>query len=192
MAEKRRLRVYVNRAGTPSEISSFLLDFDRSYSALYAFRPRTRRRYLGRLAPWDDLPAIWLNQIDGQAVPPNDWLEITAISVASPGFFEMLGAWNPLQQIREYLKDRHERTKDHYWRTATERERAELENDFLRTQIQSATMAELRETAELLREFGAGPEEVQQFLWSRLGRPLAALGRHQDTGLLSDQNEPDQ
>ena len=66
---------------------------------------------------------------------PDYRLEIRRIQINSPGFWEFLGALNPLQQIREYLNDRHRRRQDHKYREQAERERLMLENEMIRRQI---------------------------------------------------------
>lgn len=81
-----------------------------------------------------------------QNMAPDDRLELRRISIESPGFWEFFGALNPLQQIREYLKDRHERRKDVDYRDAAglllesellQRQITEKENGILRDQLQS-------------------------------------------------------
>jgi len=44
-------------------------------------------------------------------VLPSERLFFSKVNIQSPGFWEVMGSLNPLQQIREYLKDRHERKK---------------------------------------------------------------------------------
>ena len=63
------------------------------------------------------------------ATPPKDLLEIASISIHSPGFWEVLGGLNPLQQIREYLNDRHKRRQDREFREAAEKKKLEIENE---------------------------------------------------------------
>jgi hypothetical protein len=45
----------------------------------------------------------------------------------SPCFLDFLGSLNPFQQIREYLKDRHERKKDNCYRNRQEEINGELD-----------------------------------------------------------------
>src|SRR5580700_4283093 len=45
-------------------------------------------------------------------VPTSERLVLDAVEIASPGFWEFLGSLNPLEVIRKYLSDRHERRKD--------------------------------------------------------------------------------
>jgi len=63
------------------------------------------------------------------ATPPKDLLEIASFSIHSPGFWEVLGGLNPLQQIREYLNDRHKRRQDREFREAAEKKKLEIENE---------------------------------------------------------------
>lgn len=42
---------------------------------------------------------------------------------------------------------------------------------------------------DLLKEAGVPEDELQRLLWQEIGSPLAQVGRHQDSGLLTDQSE---
>ena len=125
----------------------------------------------------------------GLEVYPDDQLEITRISIRSAGWLEALASLNPLQQIREYLKDRHELQQDKDWRSATQKDKAVLENEVLQAQAERERVGVIRDYNALLEEVGFSPEERRRMLWERLGPPLSRLGRHQDTGLLGTQND---
>tara|TARA_R110002096_G_scaffold163184_1_gene330537 strand:+ start:53 stop:550 length:498 start_codon:yes stop_codon:yes gene_type:complete len=56
-----------------------------------------------------------------QFILPEDVLEIGVVKFESPGFWEFLGALNPLDQIRQFISDRHERSKDIEYRNAAEK-----------------------------------------------------------------------
>lgn len=120
-------------------------------------------------------------------VYPDDQLVLNRISIQSPGWAELIGSLNPLQQIREYLKDRHERSKDKAWRSQTDKVRAHLENEILWNQTQRGQIGVIRDYANLLEESGFSAEERKRILWRRLGEPMMRLGRYQDGGLLGDQ-----
>lgn len=187
-----RLRVRALRGGTIGEITTFLADFEGAYIALY--RLDTLRR------PWAASPREWLMlshliqtgvappwwpeyELTPEAVLPQHRLLLDRVHIASPGFWEFVASANPLQQLREYLNDRHKRRQDHNYREQAERERLNLENELLRNQI-------LRSRVELLRDVGVSDEELQQSLWSAVGVPLARLGTHQDSGLIEGAEEP--
>ena len=193
MAERGLIRLKIGRSPSVSEFARFLNDLERAYLALY-FLPTERR---AREERWELPASITLFQYDLSTAGLNTWrdmaefpvypedrLELARIRIESPGWAEVVGALNPLQQIREYLKDRHERAKDHAWRGDAEKEKALLENDILRAQAESARMGAIKEFYDLLGHAGVQPEERQRLLWQRFGLPLQRLGHHQDTGLL--------
>lgn len=121
---------------------------------------------------------------DVRDVLPEYRLELARVSIQSPGWIEVLGAVNPLREIREYLKDRHERRKDCEYREAAEKDRLQLENELLQRQILEKENGILRERVELLKEAGASDDEIRQIIWASLGQPLSRLGHHQDTKLI--------
>lgn len=179
------LRITALRGGSVSEISVFLADLEGAYNALYWFnldiptlRPIFRYDPLFLGFP----PTFQAGQID--QIVPQRRLQLARVSIQSPGFWEVLGSLNPLVQIREYLKERHERRKDRTYREPAEAERLRLENEVLQGTIRAADRRDLRERLEMLREFG-GDERVEQLIWSQLGPSLARLGRHQDSGLIA-------
>lgn len=51
------------------------------------------------------------------AVLRDDRLIILKVNIQSPDFWEVIGSLNPLEQIREFLKDRHERKIDDHYRS---------------------------------------------------------------------------
>jgi hypothetical protein len=117
-------------------------------------------------------------------IAPGDELELTQVEIHSPGIWEFLGQVNPLQQIREYLNDRHERRKDSEYREFSEKEKLELENQLLRKQLQREDLQILQDELGMLRELGFDENDLRQLVWQRIGQPLARLGKHQDNGLI--------
>ena len=132
--ERGRVKFQVARGGSAREIRNFLRDLERAYTSFTRMEllNQSHRRgeayvfeleYLGLLPPIKGMRRIRLQ--------PEYWLEVTAVSFASPGFWEFLGSLNPLRELSEFRKDRHERRKDREWREATEKEKAQLENELL-------------------------------------------------------------
>lgn len=187
------LRVIALRGGTIGEITAFLTDLEVAYTRLYHFdagwmRPWSlRRRHLlfdlemGMPFPFLDAAH---EELSAESILPHHRLVVSKISISSPGFWEFLAALNPLQQIREYLNDRHKRRQDREYKEMTERERLILENDLIQRQIAEKDNTILRDRVQLMRELGFSDEEIRQFVWSQIGRPLAHLGRHQDRRLI--------
>lgn len=191
------IRIKALRSGTVAEVVTFLEDMERAYNSLYSFdmtisrwfkARRYWRRFLGPpeeflgLLSFEDRPAHFSD--DPGTMLPEYRLELRSISIQSPGFWEFIGALNPLQQLREFLNDRHERRKDHEYRELAEKERLRLDNELLQRQIWEKENSILRDQLSIMREFGLGDTEIRQFIWSRLGVSLSQLGRHQDSGLI--------
>src|SRR4051794_35010663 len=117
-------------------------------------------------------------------VPAARRLRVARVVMRSPGFWEFLGALNPLQQLREYLNDRHERSKDRGYRNDNERERLAVELKLKEAELRRAELAvgleEFRIASEIL-----GAEEARNLAADRLTRlgylldstqPLMLLG----------------
>ncbi|WP_426661933.1 hypothetical protein [Rhodanobacter aciditrophus] len=192
--ERGSLRIIGERGGTISEITEFLSDLEKAYVAIYTFDQSWLPKRLSRLLP----PEIWIElgyplwatsdarqaPMPADAVPPYARLVLEHVRIESPGFWEVVASFNPLQQIREYLNDRHRRRQDREFREAAERERLMLENELIRKQIAEKDNAILRDRIAVLRDLGYSDKEIDRLIWSSIGGPMARLGRHQDTGLI--------
>lgn len=97
-------------------------------------------------------------------VLPEYRLELRRVSIQSPGFWEFVGALNPLQQLREYLKDRHERRKDREYRERAEKDKLRLDNELLQRQILEKENSLLHEQIAIMRELGFSDAELRQFI----------------------------
>jgi hypothetical protein len=112
-------------------------------------------------------------------VPSEYRLQLSAVVIRSPGFWECLGAISPLESIRKYLSERHERRKDREYKNRLEAQRLALENAKLRTEI-------VRDRIELLKELGVPARRIRQLLTVHIVQPLALLDRFQDSGLIEN------
>ncbi len=110
-------------------------------------------------------------------VLPSDRLTILKVNIQSPGFWELLGSLNPLQHIREYINDRHERQKDKKFRSRQEEELGELSIIEKKNNI-------INQKIEILRNLGYSEQEIRQLVVSMVIEPLNKLGSHQDNGLI--------
>jgi len=115
-------------------------------------------------------------------VLPSERLFISKVNIQSPGFWEVLGSLNPLQQIREYIKDRHERKKDNNYRSRQEEEIAELE-------IQERKDRIINQRIQTLKGFGYSDIEIRQLVTTMVIQPLTKLGRYQDNGQIEGPDE---
>lgn len=200
------LQIKALRGGTVTEISTFLRDAEDAYNALFLFNNqvsslRYGRKHFRRFLEPEELFltagfGLMSNSFfaetgtDKESILPEYRLELTRVVIRSPGFWEFLGGLNPLQQLREYLKDRHERRKDMEFRECSEKKRLELENELLQRQILEKENSVLRGQLEIMREYGFDDGEIRQVVWRNLGPPLARLGQHQDTGLIEGPVNP--
>jgi len=94
---------------------------------------------------------------------PNDRLVISKVNIQSPGFWEFLGGLNPLQQIREYIKDRQEE------------ELGDLSIEEKRNNI-------INQRIDMLKKLGYSDIEIRQLVTAMVITPLKELDKHQDNG----------
>ena len=182
------LRILTERAGTVAEVSQFLVDLEAAYLALYDLDrvcshdwPR-RAMVIGFPYPVFGGPGI--GTLTPDTVLPEHRLVIKSVRIESPGFWEFVASLNPLQQIREYLNDRHKRRQDKEYREALERDRLSRENELIQMRVWEKENSVLRGRIKLLREIGFTDDEIRQLVWAKVGKPLAQLGRHQDSRLI--------
>lgn len=159
-----------------------------SFRKDYSFDPILYAMFFEEYAfrgPKDFLPNLLEFQstiVIDKVVLPGDRLYISKVNIQSPGFWEVLGSLNPLQQIREYIKDRHERNKDNNYRCRQEEEIGELEIKERRNRI-------LNQRIETLKGLGYSDSEIRQLVMSMIVEPLNRLGRHQDNGQIEGLDE---
>ncbi|HLM82158.1 MAG TPA: hypothetical protein VK302_16265 [Terriglobales bacterium] len=115
----------------------------------------------------------------GRGVPLRDRLILRSVELHSPGWWEVVGKLNPLEQIRLYLNDRHERRKDREYRESEEAAKLRLQNAALETQV-------LRDRITAAREMGATDEDLAPLLDRFVRQPLNGLDRFQDEGLIEN------
>lgn len=112
-------------------------------------------------------------------------LMVETVQFSSPGFWEFLGSINPLEVIRTYLNDRHERKKDLEWRNILIKRKMVLENDNLEL-INRLKKTELVEkTIEAARKANVSEELIAVLFWKMLHEPLAELDKYQDWGMVT-------
>ncbi len=192
------LRVY-GQGGVEVEIvRNYLADFEYAYNSILAFEAAIEAiQRASHLFPFPSF-LIWFpygptfkvprairflrdwppspKEI-ASLVPNRDRLVITGVSLQSPGFWEFLGNLNPLEVIRQYINDRHERRKDKDYRESSEARRLELENLKLENEV-------LRERIKIAKELGATDQDLAPLLNELVFRSLRALDHHQDRGVI--------
>jgi hypothetical protein len=110
-------------------------------------------------------------------VPISEQLVLSAVQLASPGFWEFVGKLNPLEVLRQYLNDRHERRKDREYRESAEQRRLSLENLSLENKV-------ISERVKLAKDLGATDRDLAPLLTALVYKPLSALDRHQDHNVI--------
>jgi hypothetical protein len=190
------LRLYMTaRTNLVTEITSFLGDLDSAYNRLYNFysvtdyfdpvRLRRRRSFVTSEWGFPPFQFAW-GEISSEFVLPEDRLKIGKIQIASPGFWEFLGSLDPLQQIREYLNDRHRRRQDLAYREKSEAERLALENKLIEQQIIEKKNANLRAYLEMMKEAGFSDHDIRRVIFENISEPLLNLAKYQDMGLIEN------
>lgn len=104
-------------------------------------------------------------------VLPSDRLVLSRVNIQSPGFWEFLGAINPLKQIREGIKD-------FTYRNRQEKEMGELNI--------------IKEKVEILQNLGYSEAEIRQFALPMVIEPLNKIGKHKENGLIDGVDEEDE
>jgi hypothetical protein len=130
------------------------------------------------------LGGMCIGALTPDTVLPEHRLFIRSVRIESPGFWEVVASLNPLQQLREYLNDRHKRRQDKEYREAAERDRLILENELIQRHVWEKENSVLGERIKLLKDMGLSDQEIRQLVWAQVGKPLAQLGRHQDSRLI--------
>lgn len=102
---------------------------------------------------------------------------MSAASLNSPGAWEFLGTLNPLEVLRNYLNDRHERRKDCEYRESAEHRRLDLENLILKNRL-------ISERVRLAKDMGATDRDLAPLFNELIYRPLVALDRYEDKGII--------
>ena len=103
-------------------------------------------------------------------------LLVYKVSMHSPLDLSFIGNLNPLEVIRNYLKDRHERKMDRAYKSPLEAEQLQLKNLLLRSQVESASIDNWERLLRIARENGATETQIQKLLDSRIAPALSRLG----------------
>lgn len=102
-------------------------------------------------------------------------LVAVSIRMNSPGEWNFLGSLNPLEVLRKYLNDRHQRKLDFEYRSKAEAKRLELDNIHKLLMNMKLENKVLADRMKLIEKCGATPEEVRSLLNLLVHRPLTQL-----------------
>lgn len=134
----------------------------------YQFRNLRGGRYF-REIPIPELVASF--------VPHREQLILNSVHLNSPGAWEFLGSLSALEVLRKYLCDQHERRKDRQYRESADERRMSLENLALENKV-------IAERIKMAKEIGATDSDLAPLLNGLIFKPLSALDRYQDKGVI--------
>jgi hypothetical protein len=195
MPEEARLRINGHGQVEVELVTAYLFDLKHAYDSILVFESVVEG--MGRV-PWPRLSMVFGWPVASRRgpkytpgwpptpkqvasfVPRKQQLVLSAVNLASPGFWEFLGTLNPLEVLRQYLNDRNERRKDREYRDSAEKTRLFFENVILKSKAISSAVKVARE------DLGATDEDLAPLLNELIYRPLANLDRHQDKHLIED------
>ncbi|GHY85059.1 hypothetical protein VCSRO120_3556 [Vibrio cholerae] len=89
-----------------------------------------------------------------------------------------MGKLNPLEVLRQYLNDRHERKKDEDYRNTLEKEKLGIENDILKLEF-------TRQVIEVARQTGHSEEEIRSIVRDQIVIPLISLDALSEKGMVT-------
>lgn len=200
MENRGILVVEVTRAGSVDETLQFLIELQDAYENLYALNLKIEnsRKAVEQAAELvisprrSHPPPLTPTSRARDVVPPEDRMIIRQVNIQSPGLWEFLASLNPLLQLREYLKDRHERRKDIEWREAEQHREMILENqnreqNIQKTDLETIQMRDsiLAERIKMLLSLGYTEEQVRRLIIRHYFGPLSYLDHHYESGLIT-------
>jgi len=123
----------------------------------------------------------------GNLFTPKSRLRVHAIEVGSPDFWAFVGKLNPLEVIRQWVQDAHERRKDREYKESAEARKLELDNEMKRVEIEDHELAnELKKVEivdrkiEIAKQLGATDEDLAPLVRNLFYKPLKRLERFND------------
>jgi hypothetical protein len=188
------LHVHGDGGLTAHQMRDVLAGLDDSYVAIAKCElfvrqefvaARGTQRWLRRwgppefLVPLTEVGAFRTGGIEAMSGPSSP-LVVSRVVLTSPGFWEFLGSLNPLEVIRQYLTDRHEREKDRDYRSRAEAERLAIENAARKLDV-------FRQYLDLQREYGdeLGSTGLQEQVIGAMRPALEGLGEVDDRRLIA-------
>lgn len=184
------LRIELIRSGPTAEFSGFLSAFETAYVHVSSFHSWVKD-VEENLEDWTDwehytngmrrvtrIPEGWSPELPPDIFGRVDFpLYNSATGFASPGFWEFFGALNPLETIRKYIAERHERVKDRDWRDQLEAQKLSIELEKLRLDV-------VAKEVELLQRAGIPKTLVRRAVIAHISVPLKQLDIFGRDGLL--------
>jgi hypothetical protein len=107
----------------------------------------------------------------------DDQLILASVELSSPGFWEFMGSLMPLEVLRQYLNDRHQRRQDRAYRERRENRQLELQNQLLENQV-------MRERIAIAREAGMTDQDFSQLLGRFVIEPFRQIDQVAAQGMI--------
>lgn len=196
-----RVRIYGNELGTTFEICSLLNAIETNYITILGYQKLIDEIFVNNNVTLKSAMAsnpsyLWLYQNKyndamhrfleyenmftiNDIVSIDEYPKVIKASFNSPGFWEVVGSWNPFEQIRGYIKERHSRRKDKEYGWELERKLGEAEvenkrlsNDLLKLEISQKMINQLKEV-------GLSDMEIRHIVQKSYGN-LELLNAHID------------
>jgi hypothetical protein len=159
------LLVKGKRAGSADEAKDFLDSFNKAYQGIATFL----------YSPVSDKPNKELFNV-----------KIKRVAFSSPGFWEFLGKLSPLEVIREFLNDVHNRRKDTKYREHDEHTRNTLEHQKMILEQEVMKIEVIKQQVALLQSMNIPPEEIRHHVLTLVVQPVYELTRFQTERKLLD------
>jgi hypothetical protein len=183
------LRIYGNGEILVEDTFQYLSALEEAYNGTYLFfkiveEAEEISNFYGRQRP--PIPIknlLGLNWLPSDAekvrsfVPKSDRLRLIGVELHSPGFWDFLGKLNPLEVLRLYLNDRHERQKDREYRNREEERELRIKNDELEFEL-------LKKKYEYLKDIGMPEQNITLLKEQFLSNPSRQLDRFQDMKII--------
>lgn len=183
---RARARLSLGEIRYLHQLTSVLFRFENAYNGICFFLDKTELRSgepifhsLDQYRYWYSEPSGGFRTILPEHIAADDWIELRVLSIQSPGFAELVGRLTPLEVLRQWVQDRHERRKDQEYKEHYEKEKLDLENELLRIKV-------IREKINVMKEAGVPKRELDRFVKDTLLRPMSRLNPHLDSAEIKD------
>ena len=162
--------------GKVDDIAGVLLDLNQAYNGLYFITAEDVFFEPPMLATLIEQLSQRGSRIRYMYSPHKLYLK--AARFESPGWWDVVGLLNPLESIRKFMNDQHERRKDREYREEAERSRLDAE-------LRRLHLDEVDRGADLLRKIGLPDPVIADYVVRRIAAPLDALNSPKAKGLIS-------
>ncbi len=187
--KKGKLIVRASKIGSVEEVIEILTKIETAYNAFYILENLffNGPKYVIRHFDLESIMAIKPNE--------NHKLQVNEVTFNSPGFWEFLGNIGPLVQLREYLKERHDRTKDREFKNKKEKEKMRIENERLQIdndfqqkkndfELKIMAAKVMTENIRVLEQMNYTKEEIKMLTMHLIVNPITDLNSLLEEGQL--------